>query len=101
MRDNAQDANLSRRIGDRRGNAVSASTAPTASSAPAGGELSGRIDGASGLNLSRSAATAAATAARGTRLILKGRRKSAGPPPCGVSAVRSMSAFDPFLPLAA
>jgi hypothetical protein len=82
VRNNAQDANLSRRIGDRGDRSLSASASATTASSSADGELPGWIDGPGGRDLPASttaATSAAAGAAFGrTRLILKSRRKSAG-----------------------
>jgi hypothetical protein len=82
VRDNAQDANLPRRIGDRRDSALSTATSTAAaasSSSASDGDLSGRIYGPRGRDLSGSA-TASTDGApfRRTRLIFNGRRESAG-----------------------
>ena len=82
MRNNAQDPNLSRRIGDRGDGALSASASAAPATAAACDKLSGRIHGPGGNDLSASAATTTAATSgaplRRTRLIFKGRRASAG-----------------------
>ena len=77
VRDNAQDANLPRRIDGPREPALPTAAAAAPSSSASDRELPGRIDGPGGDKLSASAATAAATAGaqiRRTRLNLRGRR---------------------------
>ena len=95
MRDDAQDTNLSRRISDRRGYALSASTASAAPASTADGELSGRINGASGRDLSHAAASAAAAAPgapfRRTRLSFKGPAPLRRPHAARLSAPRARS----------
>ena len=74
MCNHAQDPNLSRRIGDRHGPALSASTSAAAPAAAADGELPGWVDSPSWRDLSCSAAAAAAATRapfRRTRLIFK------------------------------
>ena len=82
MRNDAQDPNLPRWIGDRGDPALSTPAAAATASTPADGDLSGRVDGPGRRNLSSSAAAAAASTpgapVRRTRLIFNGRRKSAG-----------------------
>ena len=77
VRNDAQDPNLSRRVGHRVGCALSATAATAAASTAADGQLSGWIDGPGGSDLSAAATAATATAAtpdtpiRRTRLISK------------------------------
>ena len=74
MCNHAQDPNLSRRIGDRHGLALSASASAAAAAPAADGELPGWVDSPGWRDLSCSAAaTAAATRApfRRTRLTFK------------------------------
>jgi hypothetical protein len=82
MRNYAQDANLSRRIGDRGDHSVSASASAAPTSAATDGQLSGWNDGPGGHDMPGSAAATASPAAgpafRRTRLVLCGRRKCAG-----------------------
>jgi hypothetical protein len=89
MRNNAEDANLPRRIGNRGVDAVSAAATATSTATAADSELSGRIDGPGGRDLSGSrtaaTATAASTQVRRTRIILKGRRKTPALTFCGDS----------------
>jgi hypothetical protein len=82
MRNHAQDANLSRRIGDRGDHSLSASASAAPTSAATDGQLSGWNDGPGGHDMPGSAAATASPAAgaafRRTRLILRGRRTCAG-----------------------
>jgi len=82
LRNHAQNADLPRRVGDRRGHPLSTATAAAAASSAADGELSGRIDGPGRRDLSGSAAATAAPAPgaslRRTRLNRNGRRQGAG-----------------------
>jgi hypothetical protein len=89
MRDNAQDTNLPRRIGDRRGGALSAAASAAsaaATSAATDGELFGRIDGPRGFDLPGSATTSTPRPPlRRTRLRLKGPAQKAPALPCSVA----------------
>jgi len=82
VRDNAQDANLPRRIDGPREPALPAAAAAAPSSSASDRELPGRIDGPGGDELSASAAAAAAATGaqvRRTRLIFGAGAKCAGP----------------------
>jgi len=78
MCNNPEDADLPRRIRNRRGRAVPAASAASAASTAADGELSGWIDGPARHGLPGSAASASATATGAslgrTRIITKGKR---------------------------
>jgi hypothetical protein len=82
MRNYAQDADLSRRIGDLGDHPLSASASAAPTAAAADGQLSGWDLGPGGNDVPASTAAAASSAAgaafRRTRLILCGRRKCAG-----------------------
>jgi hypothetical protein len=81
VRNYAQDANLSRRIGHRGDHSLSASAATAPTAAAADGQLSGWNDGPGRRDVPGSAAAAspaAGAAFRRTRLIFSGRRTCAG-----------------------
>ena len=61
MRDNAQNPNLPRRVGDRGNGPLSTPTTASASTAAADDELPGRIDGRGRRGLSSTAAAASTT----------------------------------------
>jgi hypothetical protein len=91
MCNHAQDPDLSGWVGDRRRRAVSPATAAAAATAPADGELPGRVDSPGWRDLSRSAATAAAATRapfRRTRLIFKAGAEAPASP-TGASMARA------------
>ena len=84
MRNDTEDADVPRRIGDRRGDAVSAAAASPAASASAAGRLPGWNDGPGRRDLPGPAASAAATPAGAplgrTRISAKKKGGSEEPP---------------------